>query len=142
MIPDVLAWDNNCLAHLFSFTATEEAVALCSYHQLPTDTLPLFLARAEILQQDPEPLTIMCPGRATRHLAAEDVITTILEPGCMACMATGEAMAKAIPTPLLAETAGPRRIKRSNREVPPKGDGRSITLDPLNRLTTAIGAQK
>jgi hypothetical protein len=46
-----------------------------------------------------------------------------------------------IPTPLLAGTASPRRVKRNDREIPLKDDGRTVTLDPFNRLTTAIGAQ-
>jgi hypothetical protein len=114
------AREHDCLAHLFSFTATEEAAELCGYHQLPADTPPLFLAGAEILQRDPEPLTITCPGKATRRVAAADVANTILEPGCTARTSTGEATAKAIPTPLLAGSASPRRAKRSDREIPPK----------------------
>jgi hypothetical protein len=31
--------------------------------------------------------------------------------------------------------------KRSDREIPPKDSDRTVTLDPFNRLTTAIGAQ-
>jgi hypothetical protein len=135
------AREHDCLAHLFSFTATEEAAELCGYHQLPADTPPLFLAGAEILQRDPEPLTITCPGRPTRRVSAADVPNTILEPGCTARTSTGEATAKAIPTPLLAGSASPRRTKRSDREIPPKDSDRTVTLDPFNRLTTAIGAQ-
>jgi hypothetical protein len=135
------AREHDCLAHLFSFTATEEAAELCGYHQLPADTPPLFLAGADILQRDPEPLTITCPGRPSRRVAAADVPNTILEPGCTARTSTGEATAKAIPTPLLAGSASPRRTKRSDREIPPKDSDRTVTLDPFNRLTTAIGAQ-
>jgi hypothetical protein len=135
------AREHDCLAHLFSFTATEEAAELCGYHQLPADTPPLFLAGADILQRDPEPLTITCPGRPSRRVAAADVPNTILEPGCTARTSTGEATAKAIPTPLLTGSAAPRRAKRSDREIPPKDSDRTVTLDPFNRLTTAIGAQ-